>query len=398
MQLPAGYGFDNNFGAPRITSQQVGFWGAVTVAYSASTDSMGRVVGYTCKRLVVDPATGAVTDPASQQWVVTNVYDGRGDTTLAVGTVVWLEPDPGANGWTIAGVGAADPTAGLSTCAAIAGLTEDDCLTMTVATVSGACSGIDTAQEFQLAWDAGDARWESAPDAFTGTGSGGTGQVVFGKTDGVPYALIDGVYGTPLGCDDDGGWLFAFGGPVLCGGTSVPCADYFVVRFVCDCCTIEGYLGPGWYCVESAPDTCDLVVELIDDDRCDDEIVICSGPYDTEADAVLACGADLPDPGADCPGAGPVAPGTSVTHTVAAAEEHWYVLSAVINTEYTIAISGAGVGTVSTAFKSPTCVDSFGMGFSDNGSFNFTIGGTQSVWIVVTGVAGGPYTLTITSP
>jgi hypothetical protein len=56
------------------------------------------------------------------------------------------------------------------------------------------------------------------------------------------------------------------------------------------CSAPEGYEGPGWYCVRDAgtEDPCEPV-ELLDEDKCDDTLVICSGPYETEAEAQAEC-------------------------------------------------------------------------------------------------------------
>jgi hypothetical protein len=54
-----------------------------------------------------------------------------------------------------------------------------------------------------------------------------------------------------------------------------------------DCESIEGWFGPGWYCVQDAA-VC-VAVELLDEDRCDDTIVICNGPFADEATATANC-------------------------------------------------------------------------------------------------------------
>lgn len=189
-------------------------------------------------------------------------------------------------------------------CAAInAGMDTDDCLYVTVLSASGLCSTIDTTQVSVLVWDAGDSRWESTYD-FDTTGSGTDGPVHFGFTNGVPWMTIDGVYGTPMGCDD-GGLLFSFGGAVLCaGGTETLCENYFVVKVECSCCPIDGWEGPGWYCVVAAGDTCGVdqqyCVELLHGDRCDTDIVICSGKYASEAACDGACTGAIAAVNTDC--------------------------------------------------------------------------------------------------
>lgn len=60
-----------------------------------------------------------------------------------------------------------------------------------------------------------------------------------------------------------------------------------------DCVSIPGWGGAGWYCVEvsggSGGPTCEPL-ELLDADRCDPTVTICSGPYADEAAATAACG------------------------------------------------------------------------------------------------------------
>lgn len=68
---------------------------------------------------------------------------------------------------------------------------------------------------------------------------------------------------------------------------------------------LDGYAGPGWYCVRDAgtEDACEALY-LANEDRCDDTIEICSGPYLSEEAAVAGClGGSGSDYGApyDCP-------------------------------------------------------------------------------------------------
>lgn len=96
--------------------------------------------------------------------------------------------------------------------------------------------------------------------------------------------------GGPItGHDED----FGTGSPIpqtACAGRTFQCC------ISCTCCSIPGWGGPGWYCVHNSaitgtgtlPEDC-IAVELLDEDRCDTSIEICSGPYDTEEEADLAC-------------------------------------------------------------------------------------------------------------
>lgn len=171
----------------------------------------------------------------------------------------------------------------------IAGLASTDCLGMEVISRSGRCSTIDNLTQIFLRWNAGNSRWESGATDWTGTGSGGSGLAVFGITSGRPYLQLDGVYLTPLGFDT--GVVFAGGGTVLCGGASaVNCEDFFTVRITCTCCPVDNWGGPGWYCVEDTGPTDCVVVELLDEDKCNEDIVICDGPFPDEATALDECG------------------------------------------------------------------------------------------------------------
>ena len=87
--------------------------------------------------------------------------------------------------------------------------------------------------------------------------------------------------------------IFAFGDPDLCSGTrdpAGPCANLLRIKVEYHCCPIDGYDGPGWYCVRAAggSDLC-FTTELLDGDECDPTIEICSGPYADEAAAAAVC-------------------------------------------------------------------------------------------------------------
>lgn len=179
-------------------------------------------------------------------------------------------------------------SAGSRASAGLFGLTSTDCLRLRVIASSGQCDGISLATDIHLIWNSGSSQWESGATDWTGTGSGGTGQVVFGVTSGLPYLTIDGVSMTPLGYDT--GALFAGSGAVLCGGTPVACNNYFTVRVTCSCCTIEGWEGEGWYCVrEAGTDGVCAPQELLDEDKCDEDIEICAGPFADEEEAGEFC-------------------------------------------------------------------------------------------------------------
>lgn len=89
--------------------------------------------------------------------------------------------------------------------------------------------------------------------------------------------------------------------------------EVFTVCVSCTCCSVPLWSGPGWYCVREPLGTgvgtgyffC-VVAELLELDRCDNTIEICSGPYPTELDAEVNCQPDV-DPGT---GTGTHIPGT----------------------------------------------------------------------------------------
>jgi hypothetical protein len=64
----------------------------------------------------------------------------------------------------------------------------------------------------------------------------------------------------------------------------------FDVCLTCHCCTIPGFDGEGAYCIENTgPDDC-MAVWLTESDGCDTDIIICSGPYPSLAEANTVCG------------------------------------------------------------------------------------------------------------
>lgn len=73
------------------------------------------------------------------------------------------------------------------------------------------------------------------------------------------------------------------------GGFEYCDGDSFTLCVSCACCSIDGWEGPGWYCIEDTGPLDCIPVELLDEDRCDTEIVICSGPYETELEAIAEC-------------------------------------------------------------------------------------------------------------
>lgn len=75
--------------------------------------------------------------------------------------------------------------------------------------------------------------------------------------------------------------------------TSDSCAgETFTICVACSTCPIPGFYGAGWYCIDSdGTGTGTLCVSfyLEEEDGFNESIVICSGPYDTEAEALVYC-------------------------------------------------------------------------------------------------------------
>jgi hypothetical protein len=203
------------------------------------------------------------------------------DGTGTYKTLVLLQGDVGGG------------TAEAASCSWLSGLATTDCLLLTVVSATGRCSGIDTAQSVELQWDGADT-WDGTTD-FDHTGAGTPGAVVFDWANpDDPTLTIDGVSGKFWGCNGAGKLLFSFGGTDLCGGAAGSCNNSFTVAVECACCSIEGWDGPGWYCVlDEGGEDCEtdplIAAELTDADRCDTGVTICSGPYETEEEADAVC-------------------------------------------------------------------------------------------------------------
>lgn len=181
----------------------------------------------------------------------------------------------------------------------IAGLKTTDCLVLTVVKVDGDCSSVSATQELDLTYSSGSS-WQSTTNfAF----DGGSGPVVLTRSTPTPTMTINSVDGWSLGPDGSGGWLFAFGGSSLCAGSPVTCENSFVVRVTCSCCPISGWAGADkWYCIRAAGSGADCEPRyLTATDKCDTGLEICDGPFDTEADALVACPPPSPVSTSCCP-------------------------------------------------------------------------------------------------
>lgn len=180
----------------------------------------------------------------------------------------------------------------------VAGLLTTDCLEMDVLAAVGYCFGIDTTQSGYMRWDSGASKWvlkEWNGSAWVNknfTHDHGSGTLSFWIDSGRPRLQIGTVtYDLVLKCGGAGVVVFAGGSATVCDGSAVSgCVNSFEIRLRCSCCPIDGWDGPGWYCIEdTGPEDC-IVAELLDEDKCDTEITICSGPYASEADAIAVCG------------------------------------------------------------------------------------------------------------
>jgi hypothetical protein len=86
------------------------------------------------------------------------------------------------------------------------------------------------------------------------------------------------------------------GGPLIdsnfCTGAvpSTPCSpNTFRVKVQCSPCPINKWGGPGWYCVKSNGNCPGEALELLEEDKYNTNIEICSGPYPTQAAAQAVC-------------------------------------------------------------------------------------------------------------
>lgn len=185
-----------------------------------------------------------------------------------------------------------------------------ECLKLTVLSAAGFCAGTDTTQvlwlrtEDGITWTSQEWDCEAAPPDWVDEDfecDTGPGPAIFkiDPTTGVPTLQLCGVTRrlTPV-CGGDGDprvVVFGVGGTDFCNGTKpvAPCRDNkFRVRLECVCCSIDGWQGPGWYCVtegDCEEDT-STPVELTDEDRCDQDIIICSCRFDSEEEANEECG------------------------------------------------------------------------------------------------------------
>lgn len=223
----------------------------------------------------IDPTTGDVSDldnGRSGTYAETNGTHALEltDTLVAVDTLVLIRQLANGVRWFDAcdlGCEEADDTSACD----LAKLKTTDCLLAT-----GPFNSV------YLVYDS--ATWVSTEDLVY-SGAGSPGPLVFSFSGGALHLSLDGM--ELLNCGN-GCWR---GGPLTghtsdsgdaCGGAT------FEVCLSCACCSIAGWDGPGWYCADIG-DGCEPLL-LTEDDRCDGDITICSGPYPSEEAATVACG------------------------------------------------------------------------------------------------------------
>lgn len=182
----------------------------------------------------------------------------------------------------------------------LAKLNSDDCVVITYR--NGTTGEVE---KYYLRFDPLSSTYKSS-DLFLYPGGSGTFEL--GYVDGRFRLLLGGL--ELLNCGDGcftGSWITGHGADETGTGSDVsePCnATAFTVCLTCGCCPIPGWDGEGWYCVTddsvgsgtgtgTALEEC-VVIYLMEEDRCDDEITICSGPYESEAAADAECGAVIP--------------------------------------------------------------------------------------------------------
>lgn len=179
----------------------------------------------------------------------------------------------------ITGTGGGDAVPGVSGCD-LAGLMATDCLY---------AAGPLGWTYLRYVSDSSGTRWVSDSDLYWTDGADEAhGEVIFTFADGLLHLSLAG--GELLYCGDGcwrGGELtghIANNGDLdldACEGQA------FSVCLSCSCCPIAGWLGEGWYCADIG-DGCEPL-HLLEKDKCDPDITICSGPYPNETAAILGC-------------------------------------------------------------------------------------------------------------
>lgn len=209
-------------------------------------------------------------------------------------------------------------------CGWIAGMASGWCMFGSVISNFGQCSGINNSQQFHMRyatatnkwvskiWDDGTEDWIDHGFIY-GSGASGTLKTWLDKTttDRIGIAASINDINLVLDCCGTNYAVFSFGNaidPAFCsGGIPTYCEPNVArVKVECDCCSMAGWEGEGWYCILDLIEDCGVdapvVVELLEEDRCRTDIQICLGRYATQAEAEAACGTATGGTCATCTG------------------------------------------------------------------------------------------------
>lgn len=302
-----------------------------------------------------------------------------------------------------------------------------ECLKLTVLSAEGFCAGIDTEQEYILRtqdgitwtsqkWDCDLNVWVDA-DFLCDPDDEVYGPAIFtvDGTTGVPTLKVCGVSRalTPV-CGGPGAVVFSGGGPALCDG-ELPmdvCEDNtFTVQIECVCCPIDGWQGEGWYCVlDEGFETCEdegaviCPLELLEEDMCNPDFVICSCKFDTEEEAAEECACEY-EPGIDCSGSTLIPMDTAISgdYETGVPFDHWWEVEGIATeTTYHIVVTGltpedtditvlTGCNGSFTSYTGPAdpCVEFTTSETVTAGKVQINVLGTES--------STGSYTITVTS-
>lgn len=286
--VTSGSGASSLFGVPSVRTMQGGFPVELTSAWGSTT-------GYSWKRLDLDGV--ALVDPAVQLTGDKAVTPDE-DTSLASGMRGWLEPDRDATGWVFVASGAGSGSSSCTGDAFLSAFTEDDC--------------------FSVAVDGGAAQPATDPLVINEV------EYTVAFDPAVPSLTLTPEVGSPIaglkGCAACPCVTFVFNRadfyPEEEPAASV-CDRLLSIRVCQGCCSMDGWDGPGWYCIRAAgtDDDCEPL-ELLEEDRCRTDIEICSGPYVDEAAANAVCGTTpAPAFGINCSESGAATVTAGVTYS-----------------------------------------------------------------------------------
>lgn len=232
---------------------------------------------------------------------------------FAVGDYALCRQAEGEGGqvWELLALPATSGTSGCTGCSWLAGLQQPECLEVLV---SGVSQYVYLTSDDRLTWASSDTITICGLTytVSVATNAGGAPQMTLtgvGSGAGGPYTglfaccackLVKWALPLDVLCPDD-------------ADPGDPCLNVVEVsaRWL-DCCPITGWQGPGWYCVRAAGSSAECyALELLDADKCDTSIEICSGAYSDEPTALGHCEKLLVG-------------GASCSASVAVALDQWY--------------------------------------------------------------------------